>query len=1070
MIIKRVAAIAWFVTAFTALATEHLVTSLSPSALGGKTLWVDVTEKNGTAPYPVVGTAYQVVLTATGPTNGTFSVPAAPGMAARTGTWSAGLPGGMPQGPGNYLFINFVGLLGDAVVDNFTFYPAFGAPVQIPCAYYLYRGNVVFPIDAVDNQRGNVRVTDGEVPTPIAPSILAVTGGTSFFSGASPTLTANVSGTFPLAYQWLKNATPIPNATNASLPLPAIQVADAGAYTLTVTNVAGSASTNLTVTVTPSTPPVITTQPTNQVVFANQTVQLNVAATGTGPLSFQWRKEGVNLTTNAVTFGITNAQLTIYNLSATNEGDYSVVITNYAGSVTSAVANISILQVATPTFLTQPPVVVNVLTNAPFSITAVVTGTPTPTLQWQKNNVNLPGATNATLNRQDTNYNGGGNYRLIAANLNGSATSAVTVVSIYDSKLYTVNPAPTNATLAAGGTLRQLFKTYGLPPVNFTLRKDGTNVPGLISLPENVFTDLYSAQYSLTLTNLQPSDSGAYTYVASNTVGGVVTSAVFNVLIQATSAPVVLQPPTNVSVFLSTSGTIVNQRVTYSSFYPVTVQWLSNDVVLAGQTSSNLTLGYTGPQGFDLRAVLANQVGSTTSAVARINITYGPGTADTNFVSTNAIAGQVTSLAALPDGSVVAGGNFTMWGASNRNYLVTLATNGSVTPWLAHTNGLNGAVNALHRYGNGKLLVGGAFTNLGTSLRYSSLLRLNADGSLDETFLGGSPNATRYIDHTVTAFAVRTNDGAIGIIGSFTNVAGQVQPSVALLDADGVFQTGFRPVITNSPTQVNPARLFSLAFQADGRLLVGGYFGLVNGLGRTNLVRLNTNGTVDTSFNVLPVTFNAGVAGLAVQADGRICLAGDFTSVSGPAGTTSQSRNGFARVQADGTLDPVNPAVFLTGGALAVQPGGNVLVGGNQLARMLANGTFDTNFPGNGFGTPTSGAQVTSFAFAPDGSLWIGGSFSTVGGRTQWRVARLSLDTPMPVVAPNLGQILFSAGNFRFRLPTVTQRGYRVEMKNSLNDATWQLHQNFTGDGQEREITVTLPANTPRAFFRIAAD
>ncbi len=1031
---------------------------------------MDVTERNGAAPYAGVGTSLQVVLTSTGATNGTFTIPAAPGVVVRSGTWSAGLPGGMPQGPGNYLFINFIGLLGDAVVDNLSFYPAFGATNQIPCAYYLYRGNVVFPIDATDNQRGNVRVTDGEAPAPFPPSFQFVLGGATYSSGSSPTLSVGVLGSFPLRYQWLKDGLPIANATNASLPLPGIQMADAGAYTIVVSNSVGSISSNLTVNVTPSTPPVITVQPTNQVVLANQTVQLAVAATGTAPLHYQWRKGGVNLTTNAVSLGITNAQLTIYNFSATNEGDYSVVITNYAGSVTSAVATISLLQVTTPTFVVQPPAVVNALTNAMFTITATVAGTPPPALQWQKNNVHLPGATNATLNRQDTNYNGGGNYRLIAANLNGSATSAVTVVNIYDRSLYAVNPAPTNATLAAGSTMRQLFKAYGLPPVNFTLRKDGTNVPGFISLPENLFTDIFYAQHELTVPNLQAMDSGAYTFVASNTVGGVATSAVFNVLIQATSAPVVLQPPTNVNVFLSTSGNIINQRVTYSSFYPVTVQWLSNDVVLAGQTTSNLTLGYTSPQAFDLRAVLANQVGSTTSAVARINLTYGPGTADTNFVSTNGIAGQVTSLAALPDGGVVAGGNFTMWGASNRNYLVTLATNGSVAPWLAHTNGLNGAVNALHRYGNGKLLVGGAFTNLGTSLRYSSLLRLNADGSLDETFLGGSPNATRYIDHTVTAFAVRTNDGAIGIIGSFTNVAGQVQPSVALLDADGVFQTSFRPVITNSPTQVNPARLFSLAFQADGKLLVGGYFGLVNGLGRTNLVRLNTNGTVDTSFNVLPVTFNAGVAGLAVQADGRICLAGDFTSVSGSAGTTSQSRNGFARVQADGTLDPVNPAAFITGGALAVQPGGNVLIGGSQLVRILANGTFDTNFPGNGFGTPTSGAQVTSFAFAPDGSLWIGGSFSTVGGRTQWRIARLSLDSPAPVVAPSLGQILFSAGNFRFRLPTAAQRGYRVEMKTSLSDATWQLHQNFTGDGQEREITVTLPANTPRAFFRIAAD
>lgn len=290
MIISRVAAFVWFLTAFTALATEHLVTSLSPSALGGKTLWVDVTERNGSAPYAGVGSSLQITLTATGTTNGTFIIPAAPGVVARSGTWTAGLPGGMPQGPGNYLFINFVGLLGDAVVDNLTFHPAFGATNQIPCAYYLYRGNVAFPIDATDNQRGNVRVTDGEAPVSFAPSFQFVQGGFTYSSGASPTLSVGVLGSFPLSYQWFKNSSPILHATNASLPLPVIQVADAGTYTIVVSNSAGTISSNLTVSVTPSTPPVITTQPTNQVVFANQTVQLNVVATGTGPLSYQWRR------------------------------------------------------------------------------------------------------------------------------------------------------------------------------------------------------------------------------------------------------------------------------------------------------------------------------------------------------------------------------------------------------------------------------------------------------------------------------------------------------------------------------------------------------------------------------------------------------------------------------------------------------------------------------------------------------------------------------------------------------------------------------------------------------------
>ncbi|NDA68132.1 MAG: hypothetical protein EB141_14695 [Verrucomicrobia bacterium] len=557
--------------------------------------------------------------------------------------------------------------------------------------------------------------------------------------------------------------------------------------------------------------------------------------------------------------------------------------------------------------------------------------------------------------------------------------------------------------------------------------------------------------------------------MVSNTVGGMATSGVFNVTIQSTSAPVVLQPPTNVNVFLYTGGTIINERVTYSSFYPVTVQWLSNNIVLSGQTLSNLTLGFTSLQDFNLSVALSNQVGVTTSAVARISITYGPGTRDTNFVSTNTISGSVTTLAALPNGGVLAGGTFTAWGASNRNYLVEMATNGAVTPWLAHTNGLNGQVNKIQRLADGKILVGGNFNNLGTTLHYGGLLRLNADGSLDETFQAGSPNASRYIDHNVTTFAIRPSDGAIAVAGTFTNVAGQLQRALALLDSNGVFQTSFRPSLSNSVFQTYPFGLQTLAFQADGKLLVGGNFGMVGSVGRTNLARLNSDGSLDTAFNVVTIGSGVGVSSLVVQPDGAICLAGSFYAIAAPAAATIVTRNYFARVRADGTLDAVTLPPVNLGGVLARQPGGNLLYGGTGFQRLLTNDTVDPFWPGNGFGTPSGGA-VVAMDFAPDGSLWIGGTFNSVGGNSQWRVARLSMDSPAPLVAPSLGQIIFSAGNFRFRLPTTAQRSYRVEFKNALTDPTWQTQQSFTGDGNDRDVTVTLPGNTPRAFFRIAAD
>ena len=354
MNITRIAVFIWLATTFSVAATEHLVTSLSPSTLGGKTLWVDVTEKTGTVAYATAGQSHQVFLTATGTTNGTFTVPAAPGVPARSGTWTAGLPGGLPQGPGNYLFINFVGLVGDATVDNFTFYPAFGAANQIPCNYYLYRGTGL-PIDGSSNQRGYVRVTDGEAPTPFAPTITFAVGGSTYFTGANAKLRVDVLGSFPLSYQWSKGGPAILNATNATLDLSAIQLTDAGTYTVLVSNSAGFATTNLSIAVNASTPPAITTQPVGVSVVVNQTVNLSVVATGTDPLVYQWRKNGVAVVTNASVFGATGAGLTIFNPTVTDMGDYTVVITNYAGAITSAVATVTISTPSAPAFTLQPP-------------------------------------------------------------------------------------------------------------------------------------------------------------------------------------------------------------------------------------------------------------------------------------------------------------------------------------------------------------------------------------------------------------------------------------------------------------------------------------------------------------------------------------------------------------------------------------------------------------------------------------------------------------------------------------------------------------------------------------------
>lgn len=156
-------------------------------------------------------------------------------------------------------------------------------------------------------------------------------------TGNSVSFTVGVTGTAPLNYQWLFNGTNISGATTNPLVLASVQLTNAGNYSVIITNLAGSAtSSNAVLTVTNAAPS-ISAQPQGQSVLAGQTATFSVTAVGTLPLNYQWRLGGTNLS------GATTNPLVIASVQPTNAGDYSVVITNIAGSLTSSVATLIIL-------------------------------------------------------------------------------------------------------------------------------------------------------------------------------------------------------------------------------------------------------------------------------------------------------------------------------------------------------------------------------------------------------------------------------------------------------------------------------------------------------------------------------------------------------------------------------------------------------------------------------------------------------------------------------------------------------------------------------------------------------
>lgn len=178
----------------------------------------------------------------------------------------------------------------------------------------------------------------------------------------------------------------------------------------------------------------------------------------------------------------------------------------------------------------------------------------------------------------------------------------------------------------------------------------------------------------------------------------------------------------------------------------------------------------------------------------------------------------------------------------------------------------------------------------------------------------------------------------------------------------------------------------TIAVQADGKILIGGQFTSIAGQPRNRIARLNADGTLDTTFNP---NANNTVNSIAVQADGKILVGGSFTTIGGVA------RNRIARLNADGTADTsFNPNANNRVTTIVLQADGKILAGGvftniggqsrSCIARLNADGTADTSF------NPNSNGEVVAIAIQPNGLILVGGVFTTIGGTTRNRIARLN--------------------------------------------------------------------------------
>src|SRR5260370_167271 len=207
--------------------------------------------------------------------------------------------------------------------------------------------------------------------------------------------------------------------------------------------------------------PTITTQPANQTVTAGQTATFTVTAAGTAPLTYQWQKNGVNIA------GATSSSYTTPATTTSDSGStFGVVVTNTAGTVTSASATLTVNAApVAPTITTQPAnQTVTAGQTATFTVTAA--GTAPLTYQWQKNAVNIAGATSSSYTTPaTTTSDSGSTFDVVVSNTVGTVTSASATLTVNPAPVApTVTTQPANQTVTAGQTATVTVTAAGTAP------------------------------------------------------------------------------------------------------------------------------------------------------------------------------------------------------------------------------------------------------------------------------------------------------------------------------------------------------------------------------------------------------------------------------------------------------------------------------------------------------------------------------------------------------------------------------------------------------------------------------
>ncbi len=431
----------------------------------------------------------------------------------------------------------------------------------------------------------NIKATFGPV------AIGKISKDQTIVQGESVTLTVSAAGAPTLSYQWKKDGANIAGAASSSYTINPANVSDTGSYTVEVSNTYGTVTSEPTVlTVTQA--PMITYQPINLTTIVGNEITFHVSALGTGPLTYQWKKNGTDIS------GATSADYTISSPGLADEASYRVVVSNTFGSILSDVATLAVHQ--PPAISVQPA---SVTTDEGQSATLSVTASGAGTLvyQWKKDGICINGANGPSYTINAPVSSDAGVYSVVVANAYAliQSNSAVLVVN---NRLPVITTQPASLTVNEKDQAIFSVVVIGTAPLYYQWMKDGVALPGKVD-------------DSLTINLAKGTDEGSYTVEVSNMAGNVTSDPA---ILTVHRSPSILSQPGSLTI---DEGQPAIFSVTAAGSPTLTYQWMKDGAAIVGATNAFFTIDSTTANlAGNYTVIISNSFGTVTSTSATLTV------------------------------------------------------------------------------------------------------------------------------------------------------------------------------------------------------------------------------------------------------------------------------------------------------------------------------------------------------------------------------------------------------------------------------------------------------------------